>query len=41
MRVVSELQGHSSTRITQDIYSHGTARLLTEAASARTAAYSR
>jgi integrase len=39
MRVVSDLLGHSSTRITEDVYSHVTARLLTEAASALDDAY--
>jgi integrase len=34
MRVVSELLGHSSTRITEDVYSHVTARLTAEAAAA-------
>lgn len=34
MRVVAELLGHSSTRITEDIYSHVTARLVAEAATA-------
>lgn len=34
MKVVSELLGHSSTRITEDVYSHVTARLVAEAASA-------
>jgi integrase len=34
MRVVSELLGHSSTRITEDLYSHVTARLAAESAAA-------
>ena len=34
MRVVSELPGHSSTRITEDVYSHVTARLAEESAKA-------
>lgn len=34
MRVVSELLGHSSTRITEDVYSHVTARLAEESAKA-------
>lgn len=34
MRVVSELLGHSSTRITEDVYSHVTARLAEESAAA-------
>jgi len=34
MKVVAELLGHSSTRITENIYSHVTARLVQEAASA-------
>ena len=34
MRVVSELLGHSSTRITEDVYSHVTARLAAESAAA-------
>lgn len=34
MRVVSELLGHSSTRTTEDVYSHVSARLATEAAAA-------
>jgi integrase len=34
MRVVSELLGHSSTRITEDVYSHVTARLAEESARA-------
>jgi site-specific recombinase XerD len=34
VRVVSELLGHSSTRITEDVYSHVTARLAEEAARA-------
>lgn len=38
MRVVSEVLGHSSTRITADTYSHVTARLLTEAGDAIQAA---
>jgi len=34
MKVVSELLGHSSTRITEDTYSHVTARLVAEAGAA-------
>ena len=34
MRVVSELLGHSSTRITEDVYSHVTAKLAEESAAA-------
>ncbi len=34
MKVVAELLGHSSTRITEDIYSHVTARLVAEAGAA-------
>ncbi len=34
MKVVAELLGHSSTRITENIYSHVTARLVQEAAEA-------
>lgn len=34
MKVVSELLGHSSTRITEDVYSHVTARLVQAAADA-------
>ena len=34
MRVVSELLGHTSTRITEDVYSHVTARLAAESAAA-------
>ena len=34
MKVVAELLGHSSTRITEDIYSHVTARLVKEAGDA-------
>ncbi|MCA9241422.1 MAG: site-specific integrase [Planctomycetales bacterium] len=34
MKVVAELLGHSSTRITEDTYSHVTARLVAEAGSA-------
>jgi site-specific recombinase XerD len=38
MKVVAELLGHSSTRITEDTYSHVTARLVAEAANAITRA---
>jgi integrase len=34
MRVVADVLGHSSTRITEDVYSHVTARLSAEAAAA-------
>lgn len=34
IRVVADVLGHSSTRITQDVHSHVTARLTTEAAEA-------
>jgi len=34
MRVVSEQMGHSSTRITEQVYSHVTARLQREAGAA-------
>ena len=34
MKVVAELLGHSSVRITQDTYSHVTARLVAEAGNA-------
>ena len=34
MKVVAELLGHSSVRITQDTYSHVTARLVQEAGDA-------
>ena len=36
MRVVAEILGHSSTRLTADTYSHATARLTQEAAAALT-----
>lgn len=41
MRVVSELLGHSSTRTTEDVYSHVTARLTAAAAAALDEAYER
>ena len=40
MRVVAEVLGHSSTRLTADTYSHVTPRLTREAADALTRALS-